>query len=198
MQKKTAIITGGGSGFGREVALKLAKKGTNITVVDISRENGEETVRLCKELGSNAIFVQADVSKVEDVKKYVAKTIDSFGKIDLFFNNAGVSGSGVRTIECSVEEFNNIVDVNLIGVFYGLKFVISEMLKTGGGVIVNTASLGGLVGIPTLGAYSATKHAVIGLTKTIAGEYGRENIRINAIAPGTNETPMVKAYPKRY
>jgi NAD(P)-dependent dehydrogenase (short-subunit alcohol dehydrogenase family) len=197
MQKKTAIITGGGSGFGREVALKLAKKGTNITVVDISRENGEETVRLCKELGCNAIFVQADVSKVEDVKKYVAKTIDSFGKIDLFFNNAGVSGSGVRTIECSVEEFNNIVDVNLNGVFYGLKFVISEMLKTGGGVIVNTASLGGLVGIPTLGAYSATKHAVIGLTKTIAGEYGRENIRINAIAPGTNETPMVKAYPKK-
>src|SRR5690554_5976556 len=126
MQKKTAIITGGGSGFGREVALKLAKKGTNITVVDISRENGEETVRLCKELGCNAIFVQADVSKVEDVKKYVAKTIDSFGKIDLFFNNAGVSGSGVRTIECSVEEFNNIVDVNLNGVFYGLKFVVSE------------------------------------------------------------------------
>lgn len=196
MQGKTLIITGGGSGFGREVALKLAKKGTNISVVDISKENGEETVRLCKELGGDAIFIQADVSKVEDVKSYVAQTVDHFGKIDLFFNNAGISGSGVRTLECSVEEFNAIVDVNLKGVFYGLKFVVSEMLKTGGGVIVNTASLGGLVGIPTLGAYSATKHAVIGLTKTIAGEYGRENIRINAIAPGTNETPMVKAFPK--
>lgn len=124
------------------------------------------------------------------------ETIDSFGKIDLFFNNAGISGSGVKTVECSIEEFNNIVDVNLKGVFYGLKFVISEMLKTGGGVVVNTASLGGVVGIPTLGAYSATKHAVVGLTKVIAGEYGRENIRINAIAPGTNETPMVMAYPK--
>jgi NAD(P)-dependent dehydrogenase (short-subunit alcohol dehydrogenase family) len=164
--------------------------------VDISKENGEETARLCRELGGEAIFIQADVGKVEDVKKYVEHTVNTFGKIDLFFNNAGISGSGVRTIECSIEEFNSIVDVNLKGVFYGLKFVISEMLKTGGGVVVNTASLGGLVGMPTLGVYSATKHAVIGLTKTIAGEYGRENIRINAIAPGTNETPMVKAYPK--
>lgn len=196
MDRKTAIITGGGSGFGREVALQLAKKGTNITIVDISKENGEETVRLCEELASEAIFVQADVSKVEDVKKYVAQTVEAFGKIDLFFNNAGISGSGVRTIDCTIEEFNSIVDVNLKGAFYGLKYVIAEMLKTGGGAIVNTASLGGVVGIPTLGVYSATKHAVVGLTKAIAGEYGRENIRINAIAPGTNETPMVKAYPE--
>lgn len=114
----------------------------------------------------------------------------------MFFNNAGISGSGVRTLECSIEEFNSIVDVNLRGVFYGLKFVVNEMLKTGGGAIVNTASLGGVVGLPTLGAYTATKHAVVGLTKVIAGEYGRDNIRINAIAPGTNETPMVKAFPK--
>lgn len=195
MQRKTAIITGGGSGFGRETALKLAKEGTNISIVDLSKEKGDETVQLCKELGSDAIFIQANVSKVEDVKKYVAQTVDHFGKIDLFFNNAGISGSGVRTLECSIDEFNEIIDVNLRGVFYGLKFVVNEMLKTGGGTIVNTASLGGLVGMPTLGAYSATKHAVIGLTKTIAGEYGRENIRINAIAPGTNETPMVKAFP---
>ncbi|WP_316572266.1 glucose 1-dehydrogenase [Neobacillus sp. YIM B06451] len=195
MKRKTAVITGGGSGFGRETALKLAEKGTNISIVDLSKEKGEETVKLCKESGSDAVFIQADVSKVEDVKNYVAQTVDRFGKVDLFFNNAGISGSGVRTLECSVEEFNTIVDVNLRGVFYGLKFVVNEMLKTGGGVIVNTASLGGLVGMPTLGAYSATKHAVIGLTKTIAGEYGRENIRINAIAPGTNETPMVKAFP---
>ena len=164
--------------------------------MDISKENGEETARLCRELGGEAIFIQADVGKVEDVKKYVEHTVNTFGKIDLFFNNAGISGSGVRTIECSIEEFNSIVDVNLKGVFYGLKFVISEMLKTGGGVVVNTASLGGLVGMPTLGVYSATKHSVIVLTKTIAWEYVRENIRINAIAPGTNETPMVKAYPK--
>ena len=196
MERKTAIITGGGSGFGREAALKLAEKGTNLSIVDLSEENGEETVRLCNEKGADGIFIKADVSKVEDVKRYVKETVGRFGKIDLFFNNAGISGSGVRTLECSVEEFQSIVDVNLNGVFYGLKFVMNEMLETGGGVIVNTASLGGLVGMPTLGAYSATKHAVIGLTKTIAGEYGRDNIRINAIAPGTNETPMVKAFPK--
>lgn len=124
MQGKTAIITGGGSGFGREVALKLAKKEVNISVVDRSKENGEETVRLCKELGCDAIFIQADVSKVEDAKRYVAQTVGHFGKIDLFFNNAGISGSGVRTIECSLEEFDAIVDVNFKGAFYGLKFVL--------------------------------------------------------------------------
>lgn len=196
MQAKTAIITGGGSGFGREVAVRLAKKGINVTVADLSIENGNETVRLCEELGGQAIFVQANVSKVEDVKNYVDKTIERFGKIDLFFNNAGISGSGALTADCSVEEFNAIVDVNLKGAFYGLKFVMNEMLKTGGGVIVSTGSLGAVVGIPTLGAYSATKHALVGLSKTIAGEYGRQNIRINVIAPGTNETPMVLAYPK--
>lgn len=195
MPKNTVIITGGGGGFGRATALKLAEKGTNISIVDLSKEEGEETVRQCQALGCDAMFIQADVSKAEDVKHYVAETVARYGKIDWFFNNAGISGSGVRTLECSVEEFNAIVQVNLMGVFYGLKFVVNEMLKTGGGVIVNTASLGGLVGMPTLGAYSATKHAVIGLTKTIAGEYGREHIRINAIAPGTNETPMVKAFP---
>lgn len=196
MQGKTVIITGGGSGFGRETAIKLAEQGVNISVVDLSKENGEETVRLCQEKGADALFIQADVSNVEDVKQYVAETLDRFGRIDLFFNNAGISGSGVRTLACSEEEFSQIVDVNLKGVFYGLKYVVNEMLKTGGGVIVNTASLGGVVGMPTLGPYSATKHGVIGLTRTIAGEYGRENIRINAIAPGTNETPMVKEFPQ--
>lgn len=196
MQGKTAIITGGGSGFGRDTSLKLAQKGANISVVDVSKDNGEETVKLCKELGAEAIFVQADVSKVEDVKRYVSETVEKFGKIDMFFNNAGISGSGVRTLDCSEEEFESIVNVNLNGAFYGLKYVINEMLKTGGGSVVNTASLGGVVGMPTLGPYSATKHGIIGLTKTIAGEYGRDNIRINAIAPGTNETPMVKAFPE--
>ena len=195
MQGKTAIITGGGSGFGRETAIKLAQRGANISVVDVSKEQGEETVKLCKQLGTDAIFIEADVSKVEDVKRYVSQTVEHFGKIDLFFNNAGISGSGVRTLDCSEEEFDAIVNVNLKGAFYGLKYVVNEMLKTGGGSIVNTASLGGIVGMPTLGPYSATKHGIVGLTKTIAGEYGRDNIRINAIAPGTNETPMVKAFP---
>lgn len=196
MQRKTAIITGGGSGFGRETALKLAERGANISVVDISKEDGEETAAQCREIGAEAIFTEADVGNAEHVKQYVARTVEAFGQIDLFFNNAGVSGSGTRTLDCSDEEFQLIVDVNLTGAFYGLKYVGREMLKTGGGSIVNTASLGGVVGMPTLGAYSATKHAIIGLTKTIAGEYGRENLRINAIAPGTSENPMVKQFPE--
>ncbi len=195
MNGKTAIITGGGSGFGQATAIKLAEKGANICIVDISEEKGQESVALCEEAGATAIFVQADVSKLEDVKRYVAETMEHFGKIDMFFNNAGISGSGVRTLECSEEEFEAIVNVNLKGAFYGLKYVVNEMLQTGGGSVVNTASLGGVVGMPTLGVYSATKHGIVGLTKTIAGEYGRDNIRINAIAPGTNETPMVKAFP---
>lgn len=195
MKGKTAIITGGGSGFGQETAIKLAQLGANIAIVDISAENGQKTIDLLKKEGAEAIFVRADVSNLEDVKNYVDETIKAFGQIDMFFNNAGISGSGVRTLECSEDEFDAIVNVNLKGAFYGLKYVGNEMLKTGGGSIVNTASLGGVVGMPTLGVYSATKHAIIGLTKTIAGEYGRENIRINAIAPGTNETPMVKAFP---
>lgn len=195
MKGKTAIITGGGSGFGQETAIKLAQQGANIAIVDISAENGQKTIELLENEGAEAIFVRADVSNSEDVKNYVAETIKAFGQIDMFFNNAGISGSGVRTLECSEDEFDSIVNVNLKGAFYGLKYVGQEMLKTGGGSIVNTASLGGVVGMPTLGVYSATKHAIIGLTKTIAGEYGRENIRINAIAPGTNETPMVKAFP---
>ena len=145
MQGKTAIITGGGSGFGRETAIKLAQRGANISVVDVSKEQGEETVKLCKQLGTDAIFIEADVSKVEDVKRYVSQTVEHFGKIDLFFNNAGISGSGVRTLDCSEEEFDAIVNVNLKGAFYGLKYVVNEMLKTGGGSIVNTASLGGLL-----------------------------------------------------
>lgn len=195
MKGKVAIITGGGSGFGQETAVKLAQKGAKICIVDISEKKGLETVELCKEDRAEVIFVQADVGKVDQVKNYVAETLKAFGQIDMFFNNAGISGSGVRTLECSEEEFDDIVKVNLNGAFYGLKYVATEMLKTGGGSIVNTASLGGVVGLPTLGVYSATKHAIIGLTKTIAGEYGRENIRINAIAPGTNETPMVTAFP---
>ena len=148
---------------------------------------------MCKELGTDAIFIEADVSKVADVKRYVSQTVEHFGKVRIYFLICRHFRFGVRTLDCSEEEFDAIVNVNLKGAFYGLKYVAKEMLKTGGGSIVNTASLGGIVGMPTLGAYSATKHGIVGLTKTIAGEYGREHIRINAIAPGTNETANGKS-----
>ncbi|MEK5061712.1 SDR family NAD(P)-dependent oxidoreductase [Paenibacillus shunpengii] len=191
---KVAVITGGGSGLGRAAALKLAEQGVNISVIDISEAAGNETVKLVEEKGVKAIFVKADVSKAEDVKNYVDKTVEAFGTIDMFFNNAGISGPGTRFAENTIEQINQVVGINLLGALYGVKYVLEVMLKNGGGSIVNTSSTAGVVGQETVGTYSATKHGIVGITKTIAAEYAREGIQINAIAPGTTETPMVKSY----
>lgn len=194
--QKVAIITGAGSGLGQAAALKLAKNGAVISVVDVSEKAGLETVKLIEEQGGKAIFIQADVSKAADVENYVKKTVAEFGKIDMFFNNAGISGPGLKLHEHTIEQFDQIIDINLRGVFYGLKYVITEMLKTGGGAIVNTSSTAGVVGVQSVGPYAATKHGVVGMTRTAAIEYGRDNIRVNAIAPGTIETPMVVQFGK--
>lgn len=191
---KVAVITGGGNGLGRAAALKLAEQGVNISVVDISEAAGNETMKLVEEKGVKAIFVKADVSKAEDVKNYVDQTVEAFGTIDMFFNNAGISGPGTRFAENTIEQINQVVGINLLGALYGIKYVLEVMLKNGGGSIVNTSSTAGVVGQETVGSYSATKHGIVGITKTIAAEYAREGIQINAIAPGTTETPMVKSY----
>ncbi|MBN6206596.1 SDR family oxidoreductase [Ralstonia pickettii] len=191
---KVAIITGGGSGLGRAVALHLAGEGANISVVDISEKAGHETVQMVEEKGSKAIFIKADVSKAEDVKKYVDETVASFGTVDMFYNNAGISGPGVDFVNNSIEDIDQIVGINLLGGLYGLKYVLEVMLKNGGGSIVNTSSTAGLVGQATVTIYSATKHGITGATKSIAAEYADKGIRVNAIAPGTTETPMVKEY----
>lgn len=193
-QNKVAIITGGGSGLGQAVALKLAESGSSITIVDISEKAGQETVRLVEEKGAKAIFVQADVSKAEDVKRYVDKTVEAFGSIDMFYNNAGISGPGLKFVDNTIEQINQVVGINLLGALYGIKYVTEVMLKNGGGSIVNTSSTAGVVGQATVGTYSATKHGIAGITKTIAAEYASQGIRSNAIAPGTIETPMVKEY----
>ncbi|MGE6574994.1 SDR family NAD(P)-dependent oxidoreductase [Paenibacillus xylanexedens] len=193
---KVAIITGAGSGLGQAAALKLAEKGASIVVVDLVEETGLETVKQIEKLGSKAIFVKADVSKAPEVENYVKKTVEEFGRIDMFFNNAGIAGPGIKLIEHTIEQFDQIIDINLRSVFYGLKYVITEMLKTGGGSIVNTASTAGIVGVPAVAPYAATKHGVVGLTRTAAIEYGKDNIRVNAIAPGTIETPMVVQFGK--
>ena len=191
-QNKAAIVTGGGSGLGQAVALKLADSGVSITVVDISEKAGTETVRLIEE--KRAIFVQADVSKAEDVKNYVDKTVEEFGTIDMFYNNAGISGPGVKFVNNTIEQIQQVVGINLLGALYGIKYVTEVMLENGGGSIVNTSSTAGIVGQATVGTYSATKHGIVGITKTIAAEYAEQGIRCNAIAPGTIETPMVKEY----
>lgn len=191
---KVAIITGAGSGLGQSTALRLAQEGINITVVDVNEEAGNETVKLVKEIGVEAIFVKADVSKVEDVKNYVNQTVEKFGTIDYFFNNAGISGSGQYFLETSPEDMEQIVGINLLGALYGIRFVAEVMLKNGGGSIVNTASSAGVIGQDTVVTYSATKHGIVGMTKSLVAEYAKDGLRVNAIAPGPTETPMVKNY----
>ena len=191
---KVAIITGAGSGLGQATAIRLAEEGINIVVVDVSEKGGNETVEMVKKLGVDAFFIKVDVSKVEDVKHYVDATVERYGKIDYFFNNAGISGSGKYFLETTPEDINQIVGINLLGALYGVRFVAEVMLKNGGGSIVNTASSAGVIGQDSVVTYSATKHGIVGLTKSMVAEYAKDGLRVNAIAPGPTETPMVKAF----
>lgn len=191
---KTAIITGGGSGLGQSTAVRLAQEGINIAVVDISEKGGNETVEMVKKLGPDAIFIKADVSKADDVKKYVDQTVEHFGSIDYFFNNAGISGSGKFFLDTDISEIESIVGINLLGALYGMRYVAEVMLKNGGGSIVNTASSAGVIGQDSVVTYSATKHGIVGMTKSMVAEYAKDGLRVNSIAPGPTETPMVEAF----
>ncbi|PQD94520.1 short chain dehydrogenase [Pradoshia eiseniae] len=191
---KVVIITGAGSGLGQAVAIRLAQEKINIVAVDINEEGGRETVEMVKQSGVDAMFIKADVSKAEDVKNYVDQTVERFGTIDYFFNNAGISGSGSYFLDSKIEEIQQIVNINLMGALYGVRYVAEVMLKNGAGSIVNTASSAGVIGQDSVVTYSATKHGIIGLTKSMVAEYAKDGLRINAIAPGPTETPMVKAF----
>ncbi|NIK11651.1 SDR family NAD(P)-dependent oxidoreductase [Alkalibacillus almallahensis] len=191
---KTAIITGGGSGLGQSTAKKLAEQGINIAVIDIDEEGGQETVEVVKQAGADATFIKADVSKEKDVKNYVDQTVEQFGSIDYFFNNAGISGSGQYFLDTDIEEIDKIVGINLLGALYGMHYVADVMVKNGGGSIVNTSSSAGVIGQDTVVTYSATKHGIVGMTKSMVAEYAKDGLRVNAIAPGPTETPMVKQY----
>lgn len=191
---KTAIITGAGSGLGQAAALSLAEQGINIAVVDVNEQGGNETVKQVKEAGADAIFIKADVSKAEDVKNYVDQTVEKFGTIDYFFNNAGISGSGKYFLETDIEEIDKIVGINMLGALYGIRYVAEVILEQGGGSIVNTASSAGVTGQDSVVTYSATKHGIVGMTKSLVAEYAKDGLRVNSIAPGPTETPMVKQF----
>jgi NAD(P)-dependent dehydrogenase (short-subunit alcohol dehydrogenase family) len=194
LENKVALVTGAGSGIGRAIAITYANAGAAVMVSDISEKGGNETVEMITKSGGKAAFFKADTSSAADNEALVNATVKQFGKLDIACNNAGIGGEANLTGDYALDSWKKVIDINLNGVFYGCKYQLKAMEKNGSGSIVNIASVHGTVAAPMSSAYTATKHAVVGLTKNIAAEYGLKNIRCNSVGPGYIKTPLLDAH----
>jgi NAD(P)-dependent dehydrogenase (short-subunit alcohol dehydrogenase family) len=192
LSNKVALVTGRTSGIGEAAALQLAKAGAMVVIAGRREKEGRAVIQAIEEAGGKALFVKTDVSREADVKALVDKTLDTFGRLDLAFNNAGVQSTpGLTTDQQTEENYRHTFDINVLGVLFGLKYEIPAILKNGG-AIVNTSSVAGQFGVPGLGVYAASKHAVNGLTQSAAVEFAKRGVRVNAVAFGPIQTPMLE------
>lgn len=193
LKNKVVLVTGAASGIGRAIAMVAAREGARLVLSDIDAHAGQETVKQVRALGAEVLFAASDVGKPEDAQALVDQALAHYGQLDVACNNAGIGGATALLADYPLDAWAQVINTNLSGVFFGMKAQIPAMLRSGGGAIVNTASILGMVGMATAPAYTAAKHGVIGLTKAAAIAYSGQGLRINAIGPGFIHTPMINA-----